>query len=48
MRIELESLISLPMREVLHHHMPRVFKELYPRTVLIIDAVEIRAESLII
>ena len=25
--------------------MPRIFKELYPRTVLIIDAIEIRAES---
>ena len=45
MRIELEPLICLPRREVLHQHMPRIFKELYPRTVLIIDAVEIRAES---
>lgn len=45
MRIELEPLICLPMRELLHQFMPNIFKELYPRTVLIIDAVEIRAES---
>ena len=45
MRIELEPLICLPRRELLHEHMPKIFKELYPRTVLIIDAVEIRAES---
>ena len=45
MRIELEPLICLPRRELLHQFMPNIFKELYPRTVLIIDAVEIRAES---
>ena len=45
LRIELEPLICLPRREVLQQHMPRIFKELYPKTVLIIDAVEIRAES---
>ena len=45
MRVELEPLICLPRKEVLHQYMPNIFKELYPRTVLIIDAVEIRAES---
>ena len=45
MRIELEPLICLPRRELLHQFMPNVFKELYPRTVLIIDAVEIRGTS---
>ena len=45
MRIELEPFICLPRKEVLHQHMPQIFKELYPRTVLVIDAVEIRAES---
>ena len=45
MRVELEPLICLPRKEILHQYMPNIFKELYPRTVLIIDAVEIRAES---
>ena len=45
MRVELEPLIRLPRKEVLHQYLPKIFKELYPRTVLIIDAVEIRAES---
>ena len=45
MRVELEPLIRLPRKEVLHQYLPNIFKELYPRTVLIIDAVEIRAES---
>ena len=44
-RVELEHLICLPRKEILHRYMPNIFKELYPRTVLIIDAVEIRAES---
>ena len=45
MRVELEPLIHLPRKEVLHQYLPNIFKELYPRTVLITDAVEIRAES---
>ena len=45
MRVELEPLIRLPRKEVLHQYLPKIFKELYPRTVLIIDAVEILAES---
>lgn len=45
MRVELEPLIRLPSKEMLHQFMPNIFKELYPKTVLIIDAVEIRAES---
>ena len=45
MRIELEPLISLPRKEILHQYLPNIFRELYPRTVLIIDAVEIRVES---
>ena len=45
MRVELEPLIRLSRKEVLHQYLPKIFKELYPRTVLIIDAVEIRAES---
>ena len=46
MRVELEPLIRLPITEVLHQYLPNIFKELYPRTVLLIDAVEIpRAES---
>ena len=44
-RVELEPLIRLPRKEILHQYMPTIFKELYPRTVLIIDAVEIRTES---
>jgi len=45
MRIELEPLICLPWKEILHQCLPNIFRELYPRTVLIIDAVEIRVES---
>ena len=45
MRVELEPLIRLPRKEVLHQYLPKIFKELYARTLLIIDAVEIRAES---
>ena len=45
MRVELEPLIRLPRKEVLHWYLPNILKELYPRTVLIIDAVEIRTES---
>ena len=45
MRVELEPLIRLPRKEVLHQYLPNIFRELYPRTVLIIDAVEIRGES---
>ena len=45
MRIELEPLISLPRKEILHQYLPNIFRELYQRTVLIIDAVEIRVES---
>ena len=45
MRIELEPLICLPRGEVLRQHMPRIFKEHHPRTVLMIGAVEIPAES---
>ena len=45
MRIELEPLICLPRKEILHQYLPNIFRVIYPRTVLIIDAVEIRAES---
>ena len=45
MRIEPEPLICLPRKEILHQYLPNIFMELYPRTVLIIDAVEIRVES---
>ena len=46
MRVELEPFIRLPRKEVLHQYLPNIFKKLYQRTVLIIDAVEIRAESM--
>ena len=45
MRAELEPLICLPRKEILHQYMPSIFKEFYPKTVLIIDAVEIKTES---
>ena len=45
MRVELEPFIRLPRKEVLHQYLQNTFKELCPRTVHIIDAVEIRAES---
>ena len=45
MRIELLPLICLPRKEILHQYLPNIFRELYPSTVLIIDAVEIRVES---
>ena len=45
MRIELEPLIWLPRKEILHQYLPKIFMELYPRAVLIIDVVEIRVES---
>ena len=45
MRIEWEPLICLPRKEILHQYLPNIFRELYRRTVLIIDAVEIRVES---
>ena len=44
LRAELQCLICLPSREVLKLHMPGMFKEHYPRTVLIIDCTEIEME----
>jgi len=44
MRIDLGPLICLPGKEILHQYLPNIFRELYPRTVLIIDAVEIRVD----
>ena len=35
MRIELEPLICLPRKKILHQYLPNIFSELYPRTVLI-------------
>ena len=45
MRVKLKPLIRLPSKEMFHQFKPNIFKELYPKTVLIIDAVEICAES---
>ena len=38
-------LIRLPRKEVLYQYLPNIFEELHPRTVHVIDAVEIWAES---
>ncbi|XP_067030478.1 uncharacterized protein [Acropora muricata] len=45
LRTELQCLIRLPPREVLQLHMPVLFKEYYPQTVLIIDCTEIEMEK---
>lgn len=44
MYFRLQFLIIWPTREVLHHNMPQVFKELYPRCRCIIDCSEIFIE----
>ena len=45
MRAELEPLICLSRKEILHQYLPSIFKEFLPKTVLIIGAVEIGTES---
>jgi len=40
LRKEFESFVSFPSRRLLQEKMPKIFKQLYPKTVVIIDAVE--------
>lgn len=42
---EFEGLVSFPSRSVLQEKIPKIFKELYPKTVVIIDAVEFHMQS---
>ncbi|XP_068735620.1 uncharacterized protein [Montipora capricornis] len=42
---EFEGFVSFPRRSSLQEKMPKMFKELYPKTVVIIDAVEFRMQS---
>ncbi|CAH3185352.1 unnamed protein product, partial [Porites evermanni] len=44
LRLELQELIITPPRDVLQEHMPKLFKEFYPKTALIIDCTEIQME----
>ena len=44
LRLELKELIIVPPRDVLQEHMPKLFKEFYPKTALIIDSTEIQME----
>ena len=45
LRHEFQGFVSFPSRSLLLDKMPKIFKELYPKTVIIIDAVEFRMES---
>ena len=45
MFVRLRFLISWPNREVVHQNMPRLFKELYPNCVVIIDCSEVFIET---
>ena len=45
LRHEFQGFVSFPSRSFLLDKMPKIFKELYPKTVIIIDAVEFRMES---
>ena len=42
---EFEGFVSFPSRSVLQEKMPKIFKKLYPKTVVIIDAVEFHMQS---
>lgn len=42
--LELQELIFVPPRDVLQEHMPTLFKEFYPSTVLILDCTEVQME----
>ena len=46
LRQEFEGFVSFPSRSFLQEKMPKIFEELYPKTVVIIDAVEFRMQSL--
>ena len=45
LRLELQELILIPPRDVLKAKMPKLFKEFYPNTALIIDCTEVQMES---
>ena len=44
LRLELQELILIPPRDVLQEHMPKLFKEFYPNTAVIIDCTEVEME----
>ena len=44
LRLELQELILIPPRDVLQEHMPKIFKEFYPNTVVVIDCTEVQME----
>ena len=43
--VKLQKIPLWPPREVIHSHMPKVFRELYPMTRVVLDATEIRVEK---
>ena len=45
LRHEFQGFVSFPSRSLLQEKMPKIFKELYPKTFVIIDAVEFRMQS---